>query len=212
MGLSPLQGIDTGGLGQNGNQEGRKGESDRPVCQESPGHINHPHKASRMSPASLPTASLANSLASSCLRHSHCFCSRRSSAASLVLAAQRMGPALCLPAPGAAAGDRDTQLVTEPAAPTVPGEPSLMVTRPHLVVPGTHCLLLLSREQYQGVGLAFTGVSRATPAGWVWAAGAPLSPSRLLTTARTGWWPKQVPECGFSRAGSCSRAGLKIRS
>ena len=31
MGLSPLQGGDTGGLGQSGNQEGRKGESDRPV-------------------------------------------------------------------------------------------------------------------------------------------------------------------------------------
>lgn len=84
--------------------------TDLSVCHESPpGHIYHPQTATNhMSPApSLCTCVPPNSLASSCLQHSRCLCSCRSSAASLVPAVQRMGPALCLPAPGAAAGDRD---------------------------------------------------------------------------------------------------------
>lgn len=63
--------------------------------------------------------------------------------------------------------------------------------QPHLVRSGTQRrLLLLSRQQYHGVGLAFPGVARPAPPGRVRAASAPFSPSRLLPAARAGWRPQ----------------------
>lgn len=85
-------------------------------------------------------------------------------------------------------------------------------TRPHLVGPGAQRrLFLLRRQQYHGVGLALPRVARPAPAGSLGAAEAPLSPTRLFPTARTGGGPQEVPKGGFPGAGSCPRAGLQIR-
>lgn len=219
-GPSQLLGGELSGLGQGRSKEGRMVESDdyfegvvvelTDLCVMSLLVTCHPPTAtSHMSAApSLHTCVPPNSLASSCFRHSRCLCSRRFSAASLVPAVQRMGPARCLPVPGAAAGDRRAQVRGECALPSAPAEPSA-IAGPHLIRSSTQCrLLLLSRQQYHRVGLAFPSVARPAPAGRVRAAAAPLSPTRLLTTARTGWWPQKVPKGGFSIAGSCPRAGL----
>lgn len=127
-GPSQLLGGDISGLAQGRSGEGRMVESDdyfegvvvelTDLCVMSPLVTCHPPTAtSQMSPApSLHTCVPPNSLASSCFPRSRCLCSRRSSAALLVPAVQRMGPARCLPVPGAAAGDRRARVRGEPAA------------------------------------------------------------------------------------------------
>lgn len=176
-------------------QEGRKGESDRIPQSLLVTYITHIKPATCHRPC-LPQHLFQ--LTFLCRRHSRCLCSRGSSAASLV-PLLKMGPALCLPAPGAAAGDRDRR-VKEPAAPTVPGEPS---APGHQASPCRVWLPLSpppQQEQYQGVGLAFTGVSRPTPAGCL--AAAPLGPQQALTTG-PGFGPvaEESPRVWFFESG-----------
>lgn len=123
----------------------REGQTDLFVCLEFfPGHINHPHKASHMSPASsLPTRV-----------PSQLTCFLLPSALPLPL----LTPILCsitctrCSKDGASSvsprsrGRRWGQKYLsrrEPPALTVPPEPSLLVTRPHLVRSGTQCCLFL---------------------------------------------------------------------
>lgn len=163
-----------------------------------------------MSPApSLHTVS-SDLLAFSCLQHFRCFGSRRSVVASLVPAVQRMGQPLSLPVPGAAAGNK-CQSGEWPHA-LVPTA-LVPVTRPHLVRSGPqHGLFLLSWQQYHGVGLALSRVSGSAPASGVRTAGTALSPGRLLTPARSGWWAQQISECGFPNSRNCPRTSLQFRS
>jgi hypothetical protein len=125
--LSQALGGEISDLSQSRSQERKKfnhyfeveeSVTDRSICVMSllpSGHICHSQIATcHLSPHFTLVTPTTNSLASSCLQLPRCSGLHQSSAASLVLAVQRMEPVLFLLALGAAAGDRDAQVRKKP--------------------------------------------------------------------------------------------------